>query len=85
MLWQKFFESFSVAVGRQSIAEIEKFQYLKASLKDDAASILTELPMTSNNYTIAINLLKSWFGSTNRVIKVHKPNIKSACSGSIAP
>ena len=44
--------------------------------------------MTSNNYKIAIDLLKSRFGSTNRVIRAHirallslnKPNIKSACS-----
>ena len=86
--WQEFFESFSVAVDRQSIADIEKFQYLKANLKGDAASILTGLPMTSNNYKIAIDLLKSRFGSTNTVIRAHlrallslnKPKIKSACS-----
>lgn len=86
--WQEYFEAFNASVDNQNIPEIAKFQYLKASLSGEAASTLAGLPITSDNFRNAIELLKSRYGSTKRVIRAHvrsllilkTPNMKSSTS-----
>jgi hypothetical protein len=40
-----------------SLPEIQKFHYLKSSLSGEAERLVSNLPMTANNYTIAWKLL----------------------------
>jgi len=40
-----------------SLPEIQKFHYLKLSLSGEAEHLVSNLPMTANNYTIAWKLL----------------------------
>jgi len=86
--WQEYIEAFTVGVDKHNISDVEKFQYLKSSLHGEAASTIMGLPMTAGNYTSAIELLKSRYGSKSRVIRAHvralislkSPNVKSAPS-----
>jgi len=88
LLWQEFFETFTVTVDQQNISEIEKFQYLKGSLKGEAAATITGMPVTHSNYSAALEILKNRYGSTKRVLRAHvrsllalsTPNIKSSAS-----
>jgi len=83
--WQEFYESFSVAIDQRDISDIEKFQYLKSTLTGSVANFLTGLPLTSKNYSSALNLLKDRYGSEKQVLRAHvrsllsldTPNVKS--------
>ena len=51
--------------------ETDKFQYMKASLAGEAASIIAGLLLSGKNYQSALNILKNRYGSTARVITAH--------------
>ena len=40
-----------------SLPEIQKYHYLKSSLSGEAERLVSNLPMTANNYKIAWKLL----------------------------
>jgi len=86
--FQEFMEAFTLVIDKTPIDNYEKLQYLKSCLKGDAVNILSGLPLTSANYSVALNLLKNRYGSTKRILQMHirsllslqTPNIKSAAS-----
>jgi len=86
--WHEFIEAFTLVVDQNPMNDFEKLQYLKSSLKGEAADILSGLPLTKNNYSVAVELLKNRYGSKKRVLRMHirsllslqTPNIKSAPS-----
>jgi len=86
--WDEFFELFTTAVDSQNISNTEKFQFLKQSLKGEAVNTICGLPLTSDNYVNALELLKSRYGSRRRILRAHvnailnleSPNIKSFSS-----
>jgi len=86
--WQEFHDSFKIAVDSLPLNDIQKLQYLKNSLKSEAAALLEGLPLTSDNYEIALSLLKDRYGSKRRCVRAHirslinlqSPNIKNFTS-----
>jgi len=86
--WNDFYESFSVCINNRGLTDVERFQYLKSSLIGDALLILDGLPLNAANYTVAMDLLKSRFGSKRRLSRAHvrallnlkEPNYKNATS-----
>ena len=60
--WQPFWDSFSAAIHKnKSVTKVEKFNYLKSYLKVEAASAISGLSLTAENYDVAIELLKDRF------------------------
>ena len=57
--WTPFFDLFRNTVDcNRSLNDIQKLQYLKTSLKDQPARLLSHLPTTSANYDVALRILK---------------------------
>ena len=58
MEWTSFFDLFKGAViDNSSLQGSQKLQYLKASVKGDAAKLLASIPVTDHNFDIAMNTL----------------------------
>jgi len=56
--WIGFSDMFKVMIHENhNLPEIQEFHYLKSSLSGEAERLVSNLPMTANNYTIALKLL----------------------------
>ena len=56
--WIGFSDMFKVMIHENdSLHEIQKYHYLKSSLSGEAERLVSNLPMTANNYKIAWKLL----------------------------
>ena len=70
--WQSFWDSFDAAVHRNpSLSGIQKFNYLKAQLRDKALHSIMGFQLTNSNYEQAITLLTDRFGQPHKVINAH--------------
>lgn len=70
--WISFRDTFTALIdSNENLSNIEKFHYLKASLKGDASKILNSLPVNDVNYTIAWALLKERFENRKLLINNH--------------
>lgn len=57
--WQEFWESFESAIDKNvTLAEVDKFSYLRGLLVEPAWSAIAGFALTSANYKAAIDLLK---------------------------
>lgn len=54
---------------QRDISVLEKFIKLNEALSGEAASIIEGLPLTAENYTVAIKLLTKYYGSTEVIIQ----------------
>ena len=72
--WQSFWDSFETAVHRKpSLNGIQKFNYLKAQIKNEALHLIMGFPTYEQlrNYEQAVTLLKDRCGQTHKVINAH--------------
>ncbi|XP_068738997.1 uncharacterized protein [Montipora capricornis] len=67
--WQGFWGTFQSAVdGNTGISAIENFTYLKSCVTSNAESATVGLPLTADNYKVAIDILKDRFGKPQLLI-----------------
>ena len=70
--WQTFWDSYKAAVhDNHSLCDIQKFNYLKAHLAEDAARSIEGIPLTETNYTQTIKILEERFGQTHKITNAH--------------
>ena len=70
--WTPFFDLFQNTVDcNRSLNDIQKLQYLKTSLKDQPARLLSHLPTTSANYNVALRILKERYDNKRMIIRSH--------------
>ena len=69
--WKSFFDSFKSAVDESSLSEVEKFNYLRGYLRDDALSMISGMALTGDNYTKALAMLSERYGNTDAIISIH--------------
>lgn len=71
--WQTFWDNFSCAIDlNMSLSNVQKMTYLKNLLKNDASNIIAGLPLTSDNYTNAVKLMKKdRYGNKQLLISAH--------------
>ena len=70
--WQGFYDSFtSIIDSRKDLSEVDKFQYLLSSLRDEEKHCLQGLPLTSANYSVAKELLEGRFGRKEKIVQQH--------------
>jgi hypothetical protein len=63
--WMEFFDIFKSLIDEnKSIAPIEKFYYLKSSLRGKTLCIIFSLEISAANYKGALDLLKNHFMTT---------------------
>ena len=71
LYWQSFWDSHRAAVhDNPSLSDIQKFNYLRAQLRDALTSI-AGFPLTNANYHTRIELLQERFCQNHRIINAH--------------
>ena len=74
--WQTFWDSFSTTTDENDyISNIQRMSCLNGILKDEAAHTIAGLPMTSDNYIKATELLKERFGQKQVLINAHMESL----------
>ena len=74
--WLTFWNSFSAAVDRDTkMSGIQKMNYLKGYLKEEAARAVFRLPLTDENYQKAVELLKDRFGRNQILINAYMESL----------
>ena len=69
--WQEFWDSFNSAIHeQQTLPAVSKFNYLKSVLKESASSAIAGIPLTSENYILAVKLLQERFGRKEAIVEV---------------
>ena len=70
--FQEWWETYNAAVHSNStINDAMKFNYLRGYLEGTAASTISGIALSADNYTEAIELLKSRFGNKQALISAH--------------
>ena len=70
--WDEFWDSFESAIHKnKKLPKIEKFNYLKSKLSGDAQKAISGLPLSNDNYDIAIDILKTRFGRDQELVDLH--------------
>ena len=70
--WSAFWDSFDSAINsNQSLTPIERFSYLRASLRGSAVATINGLSLSSANYEAAVALLKERYGDPQKIINAH--------------
>lgn len=70
--WFHFKDLFESLINENSsLSDVQRFQYLKASLFADAAETISELPTTAINYNAAWALLKTRYEDKGRIVHTH--------------
>ena len=65
--WQTFWDSINAAVNLSpTLSAVQKFNYLRAQLKGDAARTIAGLPLTKSNYaqSVAIPSQRTFWSDT---------------------
>ena len=74
--WQHFYHMFVELVHvRTDLTSIQKFHYLHSSLRDEALNVIKSLPITHENYTVAIELLRARYDSRLIVTAYYVANV----------
>ena len=70
--WISFFDLFKGAVHNNSaLLDSQKLQYLKESLKGDAAKLLSSVTITDANYTVALKMLRDRYQNNRMILRAH--------------
>ncbi|XP_063404673.1 uncharacterized protein LOC134688131 [Mytilus trossulus] len=70
--WQSFWDSYESAVHyNPTLTDVQKFNYLKAQLENEAAQTIAGFSLTNANYAEAVNVLIERFGQTHKITQAH--------------
>ena len=75
--WCSFLDSFNSSIHQSSLNDVEKFNYFRGYLKDEALKTLEGLTLSEENYEKALNILKERYGDTDIVISRHMKELVS--------
>ena len=70
--WQEFWDTFEATIHKNPSSQlIEKFNYLRAQLENEALKSIAGLELTNANYEAAINLLKERYSNNQLIVDTH--------------
>lgn len=70
--WYAFYDTFEKLINSNSdLSEVQKFHYLRSSLKDDAAEVIKAFEITIENYKEAWELLIERYDNRRRIVQEH--------------
>ncbi|XP_071132834.1 uncharacterized protein [Mytilus edulis] len=70
--WPSFWDSYESAVHyNPTLTDVQKFNYLKAQLENEAAQTIAGFSLTNANYAEAVNVLIERFGQTHKITQAH--------------
>lgn len=70
--WQEFWDSYESSIHKnQSLSNVDKFAYLRGLVGGAAKTTIAGLALTTPNYEVAVDLLKSRFGKPVVIERAH--------------
>lgn len=70
--WLEWFDKFNTLIHRRgSLAVIQKFEYLKLSLRGAALGLIDSLPTTEDNYPIAYEMIERRYNNPKLLVQNH--------------
>lgn len=74
--WLEWFDKFNALIhSRTTLPTIQKFEYLKLSLRGSALGLIDSLPTTEANYEIAYDLLVKRYNNPKLLVQKHTREI----------
>ncbi|XP_036346966.1 uncharacterized protein LOC118756302, partial [Rhagoletis pomonella] len=74
--WLDFHNVFTTLVhNNRDLTNIERFQYLRSCLTEEASRLIQSLEVTSNNYSTALDLLITRFNNSRLIFQSHMQQI----------
>lgn len=73
--WPSFEDKFTALIDNTNLPNISKFSYLQSFLTGDAKISIQGLSLTSENYSVALDILRDRFGRKERIIFGHIQNL----------
>jgi len=68
--WQEFWSIFCCSIHKQNLPVVSKFTYLKTVLRGTALAAVAGIPVTGDNYPLAIKTLKERFGKKEAIVEM---------------
>ena len=75
--WQRFWSQFETEIDKSDIAQVTKFSYLKEALVPKVRLTIDGLPLTTEGYERAKQILRTRYGKPSEVANAHIQNIIS--------
>eukprot|EP00794_Sanderia_malayensis_P007573 gene7573-biopygen6100 len=75
--WQRFWNLFEMEIDKSDIASVSKFSYLKEALVQKVRATIDGLPLTTEGYERAKQILRTRYGKPSEVANAHIQNIVS--------
>ncbi|KAL3266383.1 hypothetical protein HHI36_010560 [Cryptolaemus montrouzieri] len=70
--WLPFRDSFKTMIHEnKTLLDVQKFHYIRSSLKGQASSIINALEISEDNYKIALDLLNERYDNRRVIIQTH--------------
>lgn len=70
--WLEWFDKFNALIHRRtSLPVIQKFEYLKVSLRGAALGLIDSLPTTEDNYAIAYDMIEQRYNNPKLLVQQH--------------
>ncbi len=80
--FREFWEMYEATVHlKAGLSAVEKFNLLKTYLKGDAEALVKGFSITSENYQMAVDMLKERYGRKEIVISSHMAQLQSLVAG----
>ena len=74
--FRTFWDRFDSSVNKNpNISPVDKFNCLQGLLEGPAARVIQGLPLTEENYNVALKLLEERFGNTQQIISMHMDDL----------
>ena len=75
--WLEFWDSYEATIHKSnSLSSVEKFNYLRAQLRNEAKEAITGLKTTEANYEVAVTILQERYGKKQLIINAHYAKLK---------
>lgn len=70
--WFPFFDTFNAVIHTNAtLSDVQRFQYLRASLTGDASNVINSLEISDANYEVAWTLLKQRYDNKRIIVQNH--------------
>ncbi|XP_055623062.1 uncharacterized protein LOC129766519 [Toxorhynchites rutilus septentrionalis] len=70
--WFSFYDTFeSLVHNNHDLSDVQKFYYLKSTLRGEAFNLIEKISVTSDNYSVALKVLTDRYQNKNVLIRNH--------------
>ena len=75
--WTRFWQQYEASIGAADIPNVTKFSYLKELLEPKIRGLIEGLPLFSEGFERAKNILKTKYGKESEIVNAYVTNIMS--------